>query len=295
MRVDGRVELRNIGTEQGQLVTSSLNKSRSPVDGLAFSSDSRFLAVYYRAKIIMIWSVEANRQQTHIQTAPDYVVEMAFADGHRTLVTMCARSSENEPAGHWNQSVMRWDVATGKKRDVHAFDPGLLFKAMSPDGRFAVMQQDDVGQTVFDLITGRKAFAIDSNGTFAFSNDASILVSCSGKQVAVWAVPSGRELRRIAFDRNYDPPGYSCGEHLSLSPEGKMLAVSPFGQSNIVGLIDLRSGRVLDKIECAPELMFCDVVCFSPVGRTLATNTSDVNRNDREVKPLLRFWNIPAW
>ena len=42
--------------------------------------------------------------------------------------------------------------------------------------------------------------------------------------------------------------------------------------------------------------MFCDVLCFSPDGRILATNTESSDMLDRSVRPLLRFWKIPeSW
>jgi WD40 repeat protein len=108
--------------------------------------------------------------------------------------------------------------------------------------------------------------------------------------VTLWDVPSGRESRRFPFKPAY--PGHS--DHLSLSPDKKVLAVGGFTKSHLVGLISLESGKVLGTFECCSQEMTCDVVRFSPDGRILATDTSSANHRDQGVDPLLRLWRVPA-
>jgi WD40 repeat protein len=292
-RSEGRVELWSFETGKARLLVSSFNKSKTAADRIAFSNDGRFLAVYHRERAVTVLDLPANKEQAHITVEPSYVHEMAFADGHQTLVTVTARLTEKDIEA--NYSAIRWDVSTGRKQEVHVFEPFLQFKALSPDGRYAALQQNDVGQTVFDLATGKKLFAIASEGGFRFSDDGSTLVSYDGHQVSLWDVPSGRELRRFAFKQGYLPRGYAYTDCLSLSPDKKVLAVGGFTETYIVGLIDLESGRVLDTFECCPHELMCDAVCFSPDGRTLATDTYPGDKHDRDVKPLLRFWKMPAW
>jgi len=295
-RAEGRVELWSFETGKVQVLVSSFNKGKTPADHIAFSNDGRFLAVYYREKSVTLWDLLGNKEHVHISVAPSYVHDMAFADGHQTLVTVVARMTDQDiEADRWNYSAVRWDVSTGRKQEAHVFDPFLLFMALSPDGRYGVLQQNDVGQTVFDLATGKKAFAIVSDGGFRFSDDGSTLVSYDGDHLSVWDVPSGRALRRFAFNPGYLPRGYAYTDCLSVSPDKKVLAVGGFTETYIVGLIDLESGRVLDTFECCPHSMMCDAVRFSPDGRTLATDTYPGDRLDRDVQPLLRFWKIPAW
>jgi WD40 repeat protein len=281
------VELWSLETGKVRTLESSFNALRGAADCIAFSSDNSLLAVYYRDRGITLWHLSTQSARCNIPIPlPSWVTDMAFAEGHGSLVTVLS-TGMLRPG--WNHSAVRWDVATGNRLESHVFDRELLLKALSPNGRYAVMQQQNVGQIVFDLRTGKKAFGVFSEGDFRFSGDGSKLVSYRGGQIVLWEAPSGRELRR--FDVT---PGHGgATSDVSLSHDGKLLAVGGFTATHVVGLISLESGRVLAEFECGPEPMLCDVVCFSPDGRILATDTDNVNRNDRDVEPLLRFWRIP--
>jgi len=227
-RADGRVELWSFETGKVQVLASSFNKDKAPADRIAFSNDGRFLAVYYREGGVTLWDLLANKEDAHIPIIPSYVHDMAFADGHRTLVTVVARSTDQDiKADRWNYSAVRWDVSTGRKQVAHVFDPLLQFMALSPDGRYGVLQQYDVGQTVFDLGTGKKVFAIVSDGGFRFSDDGSTLVSYNGDHLSLWDVPSGRELRRFEFKPGYLPRGYAYTDCLSFGYSERSAATAP--------------------------------------------------------------------
>jgi WD40 repeat protein len=290
---EGLVELWSLETGKGQALASSFNKDGAAARHVAFSKDGRLLAVDYEYAGVTLWDLPAKKERAHIPVSrPIFVRDMAFTEGDRTLVTVMEKFEglESQPGPErWDCFAVRWEVSTGKRREAHVFDPTLQFKALSPDGRYAVLQNEE-GQTVFDLATGKKAFAIDSNGGFIFSDDGSTLVSYHGDEITLWDVPSGRESRRFAFEPGY--PGDTG--RLSLSPDKKVLAVGGFTRSHVVGLISPGSGKVLGTFECCPPSMDCEVVRFSPDGRTLATDTFTANHSDQGVDPLLRLWRIPA-
>jgi WD40 repeat protein len=291
---EGQVELWSLETGKKQVLFSSFNKDRAPARHVAFSKDGRFLAVDYQNTGVTLWDLPSKKEQAHIPvTRPSWVDDMSFADDDRTFVTIMSTVTDRDIEGpgpsRWNHSAVRWEVSTGKKQVVHVFDPFLLFKALSPDGRHAVLQNEG-GQTVFDLVTGKRAFATDSDGGFLFSEDSSTLVSYDGDQMCVWDVPSGKESRRFAFQPGYTPT--SSANHLALSPDKKVLAVGWFTESHVVGLISLQSGKVLGTFECSPAPMICEAIRFSPDGRIFATDTQTTDGRDRVVRPLLRFWKI---
>lgn len=291
-RVGGRVEVWNLQTRGVRVLTSSLNEDRSAADRVAFSHGGRFLSVYFRGKGTAIWDLPADKEICQIPVAPgNWVDAMAFSDEDRTLVTVMGKdTATNTKASLWNYSAARWELATAAKSSGHTFDPQLLFRALSPDGRFIVLQQEDVGQIVFDLKADKMLFALRARGGFCFSSDGSALVSYHGDEIHVWDGRSGGELKHLTLK-----PAYSgATDQLALSPNGMVLAVGAFRRACEVGLINLATGELIAAFECCPSSMLCDAVCFSPDGRILATDTFDVDSKDRDVDPILRFWAVPG-
>jgi WD40 repeat protein len=298
------VELWSLETGKVRILRSAFNKDNKICTGaIAFSRDGQFLAVEHQETGITVWELSSGKEQAHIPMAPlSWVCGMAFADGHQTLVAILEipsgkddriREENNELEIRRDQSAIRWDIATDKKVGTLVFDPFLFLRAISPDGRFAVLQ--GLEQNVFDLITGRKVCAIDDAGyVLVFSADGSSLVAVSPGRLSVCEIPSGRRLKHLILDPALKWVSTTSG-HLAHSPDNKVLALSEFeGKSNRVGLISLDSGKILDEFASCPRGMMSDVVVFSPDGRTLATDTQGVNSRDRPVRPLLRFWRIPA-
>ena len=217
----------------------------------SYSSDGHFLAVHYRWRGVILWEIAANKERTLITvSSPEYVIDMMYADGDRTLVTIMGQfMGLDGKAGQWHHSAVRWDASTGKKLAAHVFDPTLFFKALSPNGRYALLQAS-TGQTAFDLVTGKRAFVIHGDGEFVFSNDSSALACYDGDEARVWDVPSGRQLKYFAFKPGYCAGSY-CGHRdgVSMSPNKKLLAVCDFGRTHVVGVISLDTGRSVDKFE----------------------------------------------
>jgi WD40 repeat protein len=296
-RPEGHTELWNIETGQMRALVSSFDKAGGRANDVAFSKDGRFLAVTHDTGVA-VWDLSANKEKMQIPVqGPSWVARSAFTVNPPYLVLITATvTREDSRLGRNNYSSVRWDVSTWKKEQSHAFDPTLLLKAISPDGRYALLQKNNQGQIAFDLETGKRVFAIDIGGGFRFSADGSILVSYDGKRISCWDVTSGRELRHFEFGSSRLPKDYDVDDCLAVSPNKKVLAVGYFARVYIVALISLESGKVLDRFECCPRSMFCSTVCFSPDGRILATDTEDVDMQDQLVKPLLRFWKIPeSW
>ena len=277
-------------------LVSSFNARAAPADRVTFSSDGALLAVFYRERGVAVWNLRTDSEQARILiTDPKWVSDMAFADGGRSLVTMVASvTDEDRKGGRKNYSAVHWDPSTGENQLTQAFDPFLTFKALSSDGRYVVLEQEALANTVFDVSTGKKVSDVQAFGGFCFSADGSVVVSYSGRRIALWDVRSGTQLRRFAFPSSYLTPGYEDPGCISLSHDNKLLAVGMFIKVNQVGIISLESGKVLDTFECCPPRMICHLVRFSPTGRILVTDTESTNMKDADVEPLLKFWQIPA-
>lgn len=294
-RADGRVYLVKFKGAESQVFACSMNAGGAAASRIALSGDGRLLAAYYNDAGACIWDLSEGREQSQILIRqPSWISHMAFSDGGRTLVTLLATTPEPDPKGILRKcSAVTWDALTGRKRETRAFDTARNFIGISRNGRYAILEDGKI-TVVFDLTMGKQAFAIDFNRGLCLSEDASMLVSYEGSQVRVWEVPSGRELKRFEFNTSFLIPGYERTDRLAISHDSKLLAVGWFTETNMIGIISLASGKVLDVIECGPAGMFCDTILFSPDRRILVTDTESTNVKDADVEPILKFWQIPA-
>jgi WD40 repeat protein len=291
----GTVELWNVATGKVIVLASSFNKHRVRANHVAFSRDGRYLALDNQEGGITLWDLTLSKELFHIsETLLSFVNDMAFTKDSQNLVTVMEKVADQDNQAGRSFTAVRWSVATGKRQGSQVFDNCHQFKAFSADGRYAVLQHKK-GQSVFDLDSGNSPFAPAADGGFRFSEDGSVLVSYRGDGLSVWDVPSGAVLREFTFLGDNLPPGYEGLKNLiAVSADKKLLAVGGFKETHLVGLISLESGKLLSTFECGPPSMLCAFVCFSPVGRLLATDTASDDKKDRSVRPLLRLWRIPG-
>jgi len=287
----GRVERWSLETGKMRALTSSANKKGASATSVALSGDGRLLAAYNTDVGITVWELPGNRELSRIPLEPPrYVDEMAFCDGSATIVAVLGYDSEKKPFGErWKESVARWEAPSGRQVGSLVFDPDLDCKALSPDGRFAVLQ-NEIRQGVYNTKDAKEVFRVEKADGFVFAADGSTLVSYQRGGLSVLEVPSGRLKRHVAFDRTYPESEGS----IALSSDVRVLAVGGFRYQNVVGLISTESGKILSTFECGPSGMICDTVCFSPDGRMLVTDTYEWNDLDQRVQPLLKFWRLPT-
>ena len=177
------------------------------------------------------------------------------------------------------------------------FDPLMSFKALSHNGRYAVLW-DLTGYAMLDVATGLKLVALRGRyGDYLFSSDDSTLVVYAGDALLVWAIPSGKLTRQFKMH-----PNEGSGDtdfSLALSPDKTVLAVGQFTDLHTVGLISLESGKDSRPIRVLPRVVASVLaVAFSPDGRMIATdsNTPALDFRDQPVKPepVLKLWRVPA-
>jgi WD40 repeat protein len=293
-KTSGVVELCNLTTGNTKLLPNPHGDEGEAVS-LAFSKGGQYLAVSY-ARGITIWGMPGMRESVRI-AIERFGMPMVFTDGDTALLALLTIPTDDAsvPKG-WNHQVVRWDISSGKRRSTVEFGLRSLFQALSPDGRYAVLEvKDERGNDkwgVFDLNTRVKVFELNGFGDWVFSEDGSALISWKGNRVSLLDVPSGKDIKH--FDLT---PAYNAALHyrrLSLSSDRKLLAVGGFPDANQAGLVSLESVKVLATVECGPPLTVCKRIRLSPDGRTLATITDGVNSKDQPVPPLFKLWRLPA-
>ena len=62
-RDDAHVEVWGLASEKVQVLVSSFSKGAAPGDRVAFSTDGRFLAVYYRSNWLTLWDLHRNKER----------------------------------------------------------------------------------------------------------------------------------------------------------------------------------------------------------------------------------------
>ena len=182
--LDGRVELLTLETGKIDVLPSPFQGERVLAANIAFSKDGRLLAVEYPLRGIGLWGVDDKRQLVHIPMSPsEWVVDMVFTDDSQALVAVFGgRGDGKEELGvfRWNHTSAQLDAASGRRQGTVVFDPALVFKALSSNGRWAVMQSnrtragkvpmtgDEIGQDLYDVTSGKRLFAVDCGGDYIF-------------------------------------------------------------------------------------------------------------------------------
>jgi RNA polymerase sigma factor (sigma-70 family) len=197
-------------------------------------------------------------------------------------------------AASQGNSVLLWDVATGKKlhqlqMPLQGLQPNVQALIFTPDGKSLVAAGHDRSVVVWDTATGKAVRTVDrkiqnQDGGFIFTVNNSAtnaalspdgnLLACQeldGKQqtisLKVVDLTTGKELPEIKT-----PVGGAQG--LTFSPDGKTLA---FGTvQGYVELWDVAAGKELRRLE--PEQVSRaqgGCLAFSPDGKTLAAGQGD--------------------
>jgi WD40 repeat protein len=174
--------------------------------------------------------------------------------------------------------VRLYDARTGKLvRAIHdAGDRGIVF---SPDGRTLaasgfhmrdVLSSPMTSIPLFDVQTGKRTLFLDGHKewetySYAFSPDGTQFASTGAdKQIFLWALPSGKLLRRFG-----DPAGVVTA--IAFSPDGKSLASG--GADRVVRIWNASTGELQKSLRGHRDWI-C-TLAFSPDGRSLASGCCD--------------------
>jgi WD40 repeat protein len=246
----------------------ALGRTLYAINALAFSADSKTLAVGAAHGTLRLWDVVTGKEKTG-QGHSEPVRRVAFTpDGKRVI----SASSDG--------TCRLWDAATGA--ELHRFNQNDLVQdfALSPDGRTLVVGCGGTGNTpleslfVWDVNSrqprGKFRLATGVGGPFSYSAVHAVAFAHDGKtfavagfdkKVRIWDALALNELRQIPSEENVF--------RLCFSPDGQTIA-GHGGPSAIIWW-DPATGREVRRLagegsDAWPRSHFA----FSPDGRLFA-------------------------
>jgi WD40 repeat protein/tRNA A-37 threonylcarbamoyl transferase component Bud32 len=237
------------------------NPPGSGAQSIAFSPDSRRIAVPGAPGTVGIWEVATGRRVGEPLEIGSGVVDAAiFADGGRTLIA-------SDDSG----SVFMVDVGTGRRvgprLSVGSKPAGSL--DLSPDGRLLAAASYEGPVFVWDMKTGTlygSPLTVDTSpvNDVAFSPDSRTLVSSHLRSAVVWNMGGDQVIG--------EPLGgpTDLTTDVSFSHDGKWLAVGRFDGGTIV--YDTVTRRQALRIDIGSVV---SAVAFRPDGKLIAVGTID--------------------
>jgi WD40 repeat protein len=272
--------------------------SRSDARSVAFSPDSKKLAVLRGDSLVQLWDVPDNKAIAELGRYEGLAVFAFSPDGAVLAVagTLVAKEAYDNP-------IVLWDTASGKQlRTLAGHTNGVQSMVFSAHG---VLASGAAGGAVrlWDVKTGQNTAAYTAGYIVAFSNDGQTLATssefASDQKVQLWNIATGTvrtsfgKGEPVAFgqdggtllvrDRWNEHPNAALWdvrsamsittvtEHATLSPDGKTLAHG--SSTGTVTLFDV-AGRTPSRTLTGHTGAVTDLA-FRPDGKLLATSGKD--------------------
>ena len=248
---------------------------------LVFSPDGRRLAsgggLGGLGQTVKIWDSATGKQLLSLEGGADSVRNVAFSpDGKRIA------------SGSNDKTVKIWDGTTGKQLlSLKGHVDFVTSVAFSPDGRRLASGSSDKTVKIWDIATGKALFALKSDdyaagddylpegntlvSNVAFSADAELLASSSGRTVKIWDSATGEELASLKGHNG-------LVTSVAFSPDGQRLAS---GSADGAKIWDSWTGKEPFSLN-DHDGVGVSSVAFSPDGQRLASGSSRVKIWDAE-------------
>jgi WD40 repeat protein len=305
-----------------------LVRHHDKVTGLAFSPDSKRLASAGLDRIIRIWDVASGKEAMEPPGHEAEVLALLYAPDGKTLLSQSAdgtlrlwdtatlrerqRHTGLQPdslagAGGLQFSpdgkqlagigggahICLWDVVTGKKidrsfqRDPQDFGQGFHAVAFSPDGKWLLGGGTDSAVHVWEASSGkhlRTLPCLSQVRSLAVAPDGSaVAVALAGNADAVvMDLASSKAVHTVKIS-----PWRDSVSFLAFSPDGRHLALC--GRQTGIRLLDLRTGKVLNRKKSFTFDFPIDHAFFSPDGRLLAVDNACGYASYEEAGPICLF------
>jgi WD40 repeat protein len=205
------------------------------VEGLAFSSDSRFALSGGQDKIMILWDIQAKEI-------------LKIFRGHQSNVWSCAFSPDDRFAlsGSGDKTIKLWDISTGNLvRTFRGHGSWVMTAIFSRDGKWIYSGSYDGTVRIWSTATGEQIHLFKLNGeigNITSSNDDNYIFASNYKsELFLLDTTSGEILWGNKF---YEEPGGING--LFLSKFNHAIITSDKGP---VILIEIPNGNILWKIK----------------------------------------------
>jgi WD40 repeat protein len=282
---DGQITLWDLSR---RTVTQRMNAHGDQIRSVAFSPDGHTIASAAQDRVVLTWEVKPQSQRsTADPLAINWHNVLNRYRGHTNAVWNLAFSPRGDRLASAGKdgAIQIWDPKKPQDRHPLHTAPGAFGLAISPDGNTlaAVLQ----GRRRSDLLIWRSLSDLSAvsipfeekqvsvNG-LTFSSDGKTLACLMRDGLIFFYDDLFAKTRTLAAPNNL---GFlSC----AFSPDTNQLAVAATDW-NTAQVLDAATGEVLSKVPGQRS------VAFSPDGRLLATESSDV----REFYPI-ELWDIAA-
>lgn len=191
------------------------------INDLAFSPDGSILACKTLLFGISLW----------------HMADKAWANGHLKTFQLSGGSLRFSPDGQYlSFRNLLWDRSIWRNRDLRgSSSPEIPFKVMAfaPDSRSFASQRKDGKIVIVELGTGRELQTLpghagggDDIDDLTFAPDGKHLASCcrGQREIKLWDLSSGREIRVLTFEGSSWLPIGNWLHSVAFSPDGRMLA-----------------------------------------------------------------------
>ena len=262
-----KVKLHDVNFQNANLAKSVFAETFGGVLSVAFSPDSKLLALGDTNGEIRLYQVADGQQLLICKGHTNWVVSLAFNPNGRTLAS-----------GSTDSTVKLWDVSTGQcLQTLQGHDNEVWYVAFNPDGDTLASSSDDNTIKLWSVQTGECLRTFQGHMSWvcsvAFSPDGQTLVSGSDDHtIRLWDINTGECLKTFRGHRD----GIRA---ITVSPNSQMLASSSEDQT--VKLWDINTGECLKTFWGHSNEVYS--VAFSSQGDILASGSFDQT---------VRLWSV---